>query len=152
VRAVVQRVAQARVEVESEVTGQIQRGLVAFVGVAEGDTEADLTYVVNKVVALRVFPDAEGKMRHALADVGGGLLVVSQFTLFGDVRRGNRPSFDGAMEPGAAEAMYDRFVAEARRALPGRLPVETGRFRAEMRVVVENDGPVTILIDSRPRP
>jgi D-aminoacyl-tRNA deacylase len=146
VRAVVQRARKARVEVGGEVTGAIDRGLVAFVGAAEGDGDADLAYVVNKVVALRVFPDDEGKMRHALADVGGGLLVVSQFTLFGDVRRGNRPSFDGAMEPAAAERLYDRFVAEAR----GRgVTVATGKFRADMTVHVENDGPVTILIDSR---
>lgn len=145
-RAVVQRARRARVEVLGEVTGAIERGLVAFVGAAEGDGDADLAYVVNKVVALRVFPDDEGKMRHALADVGGGLLVVSQFTLFGDVRRGNRPSFDGAMEPAAAERLYDRFVAEAR----GRgVTVATGKFRADMTVHVENDGPVTILIDSR---
>ena len=145
-RAVVQRARRARVEVKGEITGAIERGLVAFVGAAEGDGDADLAYVVNKVVALRVFPDDEGKMRHALADVGGGLLVVSQFTLFGDVRRGNRPSFDGAMEPAAAERLYDRFVAEAR----GRgVTVATGRFRADMTVHVENDGPVTILIDSR---
>jgi len=147
-RAVVQRVRRARVEVAGEVTGAVERGLVAFVGAAADDGDADLAYVVNKVVALRVFPDAEGKMRHAVADVGGGLLVVSQFTLLGDVRRGNRPSFDGAMEPGAAAQMVDRFVAEAR----GRgIPVETGRFGAHMTVHVENDGPVTILVDSRSR-
>jgi D-aminoacyl-tRNA deacylase len=146
VRAVVQRVKRARVEVAGAVTGAIERGLVAFVGAAEGDGDADLVYTVNKVVALRVFPDAEGKMRLALADVGGALLVVSQFTLFGDVRRGNRPGFDGAMEPVGAERLYDRFVAEAR-ARGAR--VETGRFRADMTVHVENDGPVTILVDSR---
>jgi D-aminoacyl-tRNA deacylase len=146
VRAVVQRARQARVEVGGEITGAIERGLVAFVGAAEGDGDADLAYVVNKVVSLRVFPDAEGKMRLALADVGGSLLVVSQFTLFGDVRRGNRPSFDGALEPAAAEAMYERFVAEAR---ARGVRVETGRFRADMTVFVENDGPVTILVDSR---
>ena len=145
-RAVVQRARRARVEVGGEITGAIERGLVAFVGAAEGDGDADLAYLVNKVVGLRVFPDEEGKMRRALADVGGGLLVISQFTLFGDVRRGNRPSFDGAMEPKEAERMYERFVAEAR---ARGLPVETGRFRAEMTVHVENDGPVTILIDSR---
>jgi D-tyrosyl-tRNA(Tyr) deacylase len=145
-RAVVQRVRRARVEVAGEVTGAIERGLVSFVGAAEGDGDADLAYVVNKVVALRVFPDDEGKMRHALGDVGGSLLVVSQFTLFGDVRRGNRPSFDGAMEPVGAEALYDRFVAEAR---ARGVTVATGRFRADMTVHVENDGPVTILVDSR---
>lgn len=145
-RAVVQRVHRARVEVGGEVVGAIERGLVAFVGAADGDGDADLAYVVNKVVSLRVFPDAEGKMRLALGDVGGALLAVSQFTLFGDVRRGNRPSFDGALEPVAAERMYDRFVAEAR---ARGVRVETGRFRADMTVHAENDGPVTILVDSR---
>jgi len=145
-RAVVQRARRARVEVGSEITGAIERGLVAFVGAAEGDTEVDLSYVVNKVVSLRVFPDEAGKMRHALTDIGAELLVVSQFTVFGDVRRGNRPSFDGAMEPVEDERMYERFVAEAR----GRgVRVATGRFRADMTVYVENDGPVTILIDSK---
>ena len=142
----VQRARRARVEVGGEITGAIERGLCAFVGAAAGDGDADLAYVVNKVVALRVFSDDDGKMKLALADVGGALLVVSQFTLFGDVRRGNRPSFDGAMEPVAAEAMYDRFVAEAR---ARGVPVETGRFRADLRVFVENDGPVTILVDSQ---
>ena len=142
----VQRARRARVEVGGEITGAIERGLVAFVGAGGGDADADLAYVVNKVVSLRVFPDDDGKMKLSLADVGGALLVVSQFTLFGDVRRGNRPSFDGAMEPGEAEKMCERFVAEAR---ARGVPVETGRFRAEMSVFVENDGPVTILIDSR---
>jgi D-tyrosyl-tRNA(Tyr) deacylase len=146
VRAVVQRALSARVEVEGEVVGRIERGLVAFVGAAEDDTQADLDYTVGKIVGLRVFPDERGRMMRALADVGGGLLVISQFTVFGDVRRGLRPSFDGAMEPVAAEALYDRFVAAARAT---GVPVQTGRFRADMRVFVENDGPVTILIDSR---
>lgn len=145
-RAVVQRVHRARVEVEGVVTGAIERGLVAFVGAAAGDTDADLAYLVNKVVSLRVFRDEEGKMRKALSDVGGGLLAVPQFTLFGDVRRGNRPSFDGAMEPVTAEAMFDRFVQEAR---SRGVPVATGRFGAHMDVFVENDGPVTILVDSK---
>ncbi len=145
-RAVVQRAKRARVEVAGEVTGAIEHGLVAFVGAGEGDTQADLDYVVNKVVSLRVFPDAEGKMRHALAEAGGALLVVSQFTLFGDVRRGNRPGFDGAMEPVEAEQLYERFVGAAR---ARGVTVATGRFRADMMVHVENDGPVTILIDSK---
>ncbi|MFO0763066.1 MAG: D-aminoacyl-tRNA deacylase [Byssovorax sp.] len=145
-RAVVQRAKRARVEVGGEVTGAIEKGLVAFVGAAEGDTQADLDYVVNKVVSLRVFPDAEGKMRHAVSEAGGALLVVSQFTLFGDVRRGNRPGFDGAMEPVMAEQMYDRFVEAAR---ARGVTVATGKFRADMTVFVENDGPVTILIDSK---
>ncbi|KYF54948.1 D-tyrosyl-tRNA(Tyr) deacylase, partial [Sorangium cellulosum] len=110
------------------------------------DDDADADHVANKVAGLRVFSDDAGKMSRALADVRGGVLAISQFTLFGDVRRGLRPSFDGAMEPVRAEALYERFVA----ALRARgLEVATGRFRADMRVFVENDGPVTILIDSK---
>jgi D-tyrosyl-tRNA(Tyr) deacylase len=146
VRAVVQRAKQARVEVAGEVTGAIERGLVAFVGAETGDTDADLAYTVNKVVGLRVFADEAGKMNRSLAEAGGGLLVVSQFTVFGDVRRGLRPAFDGAMEPVLAERFYDRFVEAAR---ARGVQVATGRFRADMAVFVENDGPVTILIDSR---
>jgi D-tyrosyl-tRNA(Tyr) deacylase len=145
-RAVVQRVRSARVRVDGEIVGEIGLGLVAFVGAAEGDVDRDLAYVVNKVVGLRVFPDEAGKMTRALSDVGGELLAISQFTVFGDVRRGLRPSFDGAMEPTLAERCYERFVEEAR----GRgVRVATGRFRAQMAVSVENDGPVTILVDSR---
>ncbi|MGK3959761.1 D-aminoacyl-tRNA deacylase [Sorangium sp. So ce118] len=144
-RAVVQRALAARVEVEGQVVGAIERGLVAFVGAARDDDEADADHVANKIAGLRVFSDDAGKMSRALADVRGAVLAISQFTLFGDVRRGLRPSFDGAMEPVRAEALYDRFVA----ALRARgLEVATGRFRADMRVFVENDGPVTILIDS----
>jgi D-aminoacyl-tRNA deacylase len=146
VRVVVQRALRAHVEVEGEVIGRIERGLVAFVGAAEGDAQADLDYAVNKTVNLRVFPDERGRMMRSLADMGGGLLVISQFTVFGDVRRGLRPSFDGALEPIAAEALYEQFVAAARAT---GVPVATGRFRADMRVHVENDGPITILIDSR---
>jgi D-tyrosyl-tRNA(Tyr) deacylase len=145
-RAVVQRARRARVEVAGEVTGRIERGLVAFVGAARGDTDADLAYTVNKVVGLRVFPDDAGRMSRSLADIGGGLLVVSQFTLFGDVRRGLRPGFDDAMEPASAEQMVERFVDAAR---ARGVRVETGRFRADMDVFVENEGPVTILVDSR---
>ena len=141
-----QRARRARVEVGGEITGAIDHGLVAFVGAGVGDTEADVAYLVNKVTSLRVFPDAEGKMRHAVAETSGGLLVVSQFTLFGDVRAGNRPSFVGAMEPVEAERLYDLFVAQAR---AKGVVVATGRFRADMTVHVENDGPVTILIDSK---
>ncbi|WP_437808894.1 D-aminoacyl-tRNA deacylase [Sorangium sp. So ce1078] len=145
-RAVVQRALAARVEVEGQVVGAIERGLVAFVGAAKDDDEADADHVANKIAGLRVFSDEAGKMSRALADVRGGVLAISQFTLFGDVRRGLRPSFDGAMEPVRAEALYERFVA----ALRARgLEVATGRFRADMRVFVENDGPVTILIDSK---
>ncbi|XXY52969.1 D-aminoacyl-tRNA deacylase [Sorangium sp. So ce269] len=141
-----QRALAARVEVEGQVVGAIERGLVAFVGAARDDDDADADHVANKIAGLRVFSDDAGKMSRALADVRGGVLAISQFTLFGDVRRGLRPSFDGAMEPVRAEALYDRFVA----ALRARgLEVATGRFRADMRVFVENDGPVTILIDSK---
>lgn len=145
-RAVVQRALAARVEVEGQVVGAIERGLVAFVGAAKDDDEADADHIANKIAGLRVFSDEAGKMSRALAEVRGGVLAISQFTLFGDVRRGLRPSFDGAMEPVRAEALYERLVA----ALRARgLEVATGRFRADMRVFVENDGPVTILIDSK---
>ncbi|AUX46177.1 D-tyrosyl-tRNA(Tyr) deacylase [Sorangium cellulosum] len=145
-RAVVQRALAARVEVEGQVVGAIEHGLVAFVGAAKDDDDADADHIANKIAGLRVFSDDAGKMSRALADVRGGVLAISQFTLFGDVRRGLRPSFDGAMEPARAEALYDRVVA----ALRARgLEVATGRFRADMRVFVENDGPVTILLDSK---
>ncbi|HEY4116197.1 MAG TPA: D-aminoacyl-tRNA deacylase [Byssovorax sp.] len=145
-RAVVQRARSARVEVAGQITGAIERGLVAFVAAGKDDVDADVAYLAAKVTALRVFSDDTGRMSRALADVGGGLLVVSQFTLYGDVRRGNRPGFDAAMEPARAEQLYEAFLAEARRKVTR---VETGRFRADMRVFVENDGPVTILLDSR---
>jgi D-tyrosyl-tRNA(Tyr) deacylase len=132
--------------VDGEVVGAIGTGLAVFVGAARGDAEADVAYVVNKVVGLRVFPDDAGKMTRALSDVGGEILAISQFTLFGDVRRGLRPSFDEAMEPVEAERYYERFVSEAR---ARGVRVETGRFRAMLTVELENDGPVTILIDSR---
>ena len=145
-RAVVQRVRAARVEVAGAVVGAIDRGLVAFVGAARGDSERDGAYLVDKLVTLRVFPDEAGKMSLALAEVAGALLVVSQFTLVGDVRRGRRPSFDDALAPELAAALLDGVVAGAR---ARGVPVATGRFGADMRVVVDNDGPVTILVDSR---
>ena len=145
-RAVVQRVQAARVEVAGEVVGSIGPGLCCFVGAAEGDEERDLVYVADKVVGLRVFTDEAGKMNRSVIDVGGSVLAVSQFTLFGDVRRGRRPSFDGAMTPAEAERAYSRIVTLLRER---GVPVECGRFAADMRVVVDNDGPVTILIDSR---
>lgn len=144
-RAVVQRVTSARVEVADEIVGRIERGLVAFVGIGKGDTEAEAVYLVDKIVGLRVFEDEKGKMNLALGDVAGGLLVVSQFTLYGAVRRGRRPGFDDAMPPERAEPLYDRLVALARARHPH---VETGRFRADMRVLVDNAGPVTILLDT----
>jgi D-aminoacyl-tRNA deacylase len=128
------------------VIGSIGPGLVAFVGAERGDEPNDVEYVVSKIVGLRVFKDDAGKMSKSILDHGGKLLAISQFTVFGDVRRGLRPSFDSAMEPTAAEALYDLFVRSAR---ARSLVVETGRFRADMQVDVANDGPVTILIDSK---
>ncbi len=147
-RAVVQRVTDARVEVGGEVVGAIARGLLAYVGFGRGDTDADRAWVLAKVVGARVFEDDAGKMSLSMADVGGALLLVSQFTLYGDMSRGRRPSFQDAMPPDLAEAAYAAAVAEAR-ALGVR--VETGRFRADMKVRATNDGPVTLWIDSADR-
>jgi len=144
-RAVVQRVRRAEVEVAGAVVGRIGIGLVVFLGVGRQDQERDATFLADKIAGLRVFTDASGKMTHALADVGGALLVVSQFTLYGDVRRGRRPSFDGAMLPEPAERLYETFVARARDRVR---EVATGRFGADMRVSVENDGPVTLIVES----
>ncbi len=147
-RAVVQRVSSARVEVDETLVGAIDRGLLAYVGFGRDDTHADRAWVLSKIVGMRVFPDDAGKMSRSVGDVGGALLLVSQFTLYGDLRRGRRPSFDEAMAPDQAEASYDAAVREAR-AMGVR--VETGRFRADMRVTSVNEGPVTILIDSAVR-
>lgn len=145
-RAVVQRVGWAKVEVGGEVVGAIDRGLLIYLGVGKGDADADRAYVLGKVLGLRVFEDEQGKMNRDVGQVGGALLVVSQFTLYGDVRRGRRPSFDDAMPPTEAERTYEAFVRDARAA---GTKVETGRFRAMMRVSCANEGPVTIWIDSR---
>jgi D-tyrosyl-tRNA(Tyr) deacylase len=145
-RAVLQRVTRARVTVEGETAGEIGAGLVVLLGVARDDTEADCDYLVEKTVTLRVFDDAEGRMDLSVEDAGGALLVVSQFTLYGDARRGRRPSWFDAAPPERAEALYERFVAVARRRLAR---VETGSFRRMMQVELVNDGPVTILLDSR---
>jgi D-tyrosyl-tRNA(Tyr) deacylase len=147
-RAVVQRVTAARVEVGGETVGRIERGFVIFLGIGKDDGPADVEYVADKVLGLRVFADENGKMNRALADVDGGLLVISQFTLFGDTSRGRRPSFADAMAPDRAEKLYEDFVATCRRRSNR---VETGRFGADMRVVVDNDGPVTLLLDSAGR-
>lgn len=145
-RAVVQRCRAASVRVSGELVGAIEEGLVAFVGVGEEDGDADADYVAHKLVRLRVFQDEAGKMARSLLDTGFSLLAVSQFTLFGDVRRGNRPGFDAAMRPEEAHRLFERVVDRARVA---GVRVETGRFGADMRVSVENDGPVTILVDSK---
>ena len=143
-RAVVQRVAWAKVEVAGDVVGEINRGLLVYLGFKKGDGDADQNYVLGKILGLRIFENDERKMDKHVLEVGGGLLVVSQFTLYGDVRRGRRPSFDEAMPPEEAERAYERFLALARIAMP----VESGRFRADMKVSSANDGPVTIWIDS----
>jgi len=145
-RAVVQRVDSAKVEVDGAVVGQIERGLLVYLGAGKGDADADRAYVLSKVLGLRIFENDEGKMDKSVVDVGGALLVVSQFTLYGDVKKGRRPSFDGAMPPAEAEAAYDAFVREAK---AQGIRVETGKFRAMMKVSSINDGPVTIWIDSK---
>ena len=143
-RAVVQRVTSAKVEVDGEITGAIDAGLLVYLGAGKGDTDADRAYMLSKILGLRIFENEAGKMDKSVVDVGGALLVVSQFTLYGDVRRGRRPSFDDAMPPEDAERAYDAFVREAR----AQIEVATGRFRADMRVRSINAGPVTIWIDS----
>lgn len=147
-RAVVQRVSSARVEVGGDLVGAIDRGLLVYVGFGRGDRDDDRSWVLSKIVGLRVFEDDAGKMSRSLADVGGAILLVSQFTLYGDLRRGRRPSFDEAMPPDQAQIAYDAVVREA--GATGT-QVETGRFGAQMRVVSVNDGPVTIWIDSAVR-
>ncbi len=144
-RAVVQRVSRAKVTVDREITGEIGHGILLLLGCGRDDTEDDLQYVLDKTLNLRIFRDEEDKMNLSLLDVEGSLLVVSQFTLYGDTRKGRRPSYYYAMEPESASAMVDRFVDEAK---ARGVHVETGRFGAMMDVELLNDGPVTLLIDS----
>ncbi len=144
-RAVVQRVSRAEVRVEGRVAGAIGRGLLVLLGVAGGDAEADARFLADKVAQLRIFEDPAGKMNLAVGEVEGGVLVVSQFTLLGDARKGNRPSFGAAAPPEEASSLYERFCAML--AEKG-LPVARGVFRAHMDVELVNDGPVTILLDS----
>ena len=146
-RAVVQRVTRAQVTVADRITGQIDRGLLVLLGAGAGDTDADLAYIVDKVANLRIFADDARKMNRSVLDVGGGVLVVSQFTLFGDARQGRRPAFTSALEPVAARALYDRALDALRSA--GVTRVEAGEFGADMAVELVNDGPVTILLESR---
>lgn len=145
-RAVVQRVRESAVMVDGEPVGRIGAGLMVLLGVADDDGEADAEFLVEKVVHLRIFEDDNGKMNRSVLDVGGALLVVSQFTLLGDCRKGRRPSFVHAAPPEKAEALYEYFVSKAR---AHGLPVETGRFRAMMDVSLVNNGPVTLLLESR---
>jgi len=145
-RACVQRVTQAAVTIAGEEVGRIARGLVVLLGVAGEDTEADVLQLADKIAGLRIFNDEAGKMNLALADVGGQMLVVSQFTLLGDCSRGRRPSFVAAALPELAERLYEAFVAKVRAA---GIEVATGRFRADMQVSLVNDGPVTLLLDTK---
>jgi D-tyrosyl-tRNA(Tyr) deacylase len=144
-RAVVQRVSRAQVAVDGEVVGDIGRGLLVLLGVTHTDDEADADYLAGKIAGLRVFEDENGKMNLDTAAVSGGILVVSQFTLYGDVRRGKRPSFDAAAQPERARQLYEYFVERIRDV---GLPCQTGRFQEMMQVELVNDGPVTILLDS----
>jgi D-tyrosyl-tRNA(Tyr) deacylase len=144
-RAVVQRVSRAQVSVNGEITGQISLGLLVLLGVGRDDTEPDATYLSEKIAGLRVFEDAQGKMNRSLHEAGGSVLAVSQFTLYGDVRRGKRPSFDAAAPPEKARQLYEFFVQQIRAA---GLRCETGRFQEMMQVELVNQGPVTILLDS----
>ena len=144
-RAVVQRVSRAQVTVNGEIAGRIGLGLLVLLGVGRDDGEADATYLAEKIAGLRVFEDAEGKMNRSVQEVGGSVLAVSQFTLYGDVRRGKRPSFDGAAPPEKARRLYEFFVEQIRAA---GLRCETGRFQEMMQVELVNEGPVTILLDS----
>jgi D-tyrosyl-tRNA(Tyr) deacylase len=146
-RAVVQRVSRASVTVATRTTGAIERGLLVLLGAGTGDGATDLQYIVDKVVNLRIFPDDAGKMNRSVLDIGGGVLVVSQFTLYGDARQGRRPAFIAALEPAAARALYEQALVAIRAA--GVATVEAGEFAADMQVELVNDGPVTILLDSR---
>jgi len=145
-RAVVQRVTRASVTVEQEITGEIGQGLLVLLGVAEDDAESDADYLADKIAGLRIFEDEAGKMNLSVVDSGGAVLAVSQFTLYGDVRRGRRPSFDAAARPERARELYEYFVGRIRAA---GLRCETGRFQAMMEVELVNSGPVTILLDSK---
>lgn len=144
-RAVIQRVQHARVEVEGAVVGAIEQGLVVFLGISRLDTESDAGYLVDKIANLRVFPDSTGKMNLSVRDIQGSLLIVSQFTLYGDCAKGRRPSFDSAAPPEQARRLYDYFVAQLR---VTDLTVATGVFQASMEVTLQNSGPVTIICDS----
>ena len=145
-RAVIQRVSRVKVTVNGAITGQIERGLLVLLGVGSEDTRADADYLAEKTIGLRIFEDADGKMNRSVVDIAGAVLAVSQFTLYGDVRRGKRPSFDAAAPPQQARELYEYFVEKVRAA---GMRCETGRFQEMMQVELVNEGPVTILIDSK---
>ncbi|MDR1619043.1 MAG: D-tyrosyl-tRNA(Tyr) deacylase [Clostridiales bacterium] len=144
-RAVVQCVKKAGVTVDNELIGSIEEGVLLFLGIEEGDTEEDLRYICDKTINLRVFEDDEGKLNRSVADINGGILLVSQFTLCGDARKGRRPSYIKAARPETALPLYEKAIA----LLGGRVRVATGKFQAKMEVTLINDGPVTILLDSK---
>ncbi|MDD6484521.1 MAG: D-aminoacyl-tRNA deacylase [Clostridiales bacterium] len=145
-RAVIQRIERAAVSVSGETVGSVKKGLLIFLGVGKGDDEQDIKYIADKALALRIFEDEDGKMNLSVTDIGGELLVISQFTLYGDCRKGRRPSFDFAMPPKDANIMYERFVEYIKKS---GLKTETGIFGADMQVELVNDGPVTINLDSK---
>jgi len=144
-RAVVQRVSRASVTVAEQITGQIDRGLVVLLGIKQGDSSSDVSWLAEKIVNLRIFDDQQGKMNLSLADIAGEMLIISQFTLFGDCRKGRRPGFSSAAQPDLAEPLYRQFIESV-----GQLGIQTaaGIFRAEMALELINDGPVTLLLDS----
>jgi D-aminoacyl-tRNA deacylase len=146
-KAVIQRVTRASVAVEGKNVGQIRAGLLVLLGVAKGDTDSDVAYLVEKIPALRIFNDEAGKMNRSLAELGGGILAISQFTLLGDTRKGRRPGFDQAADPANARRLYEQFVESLRKSTD--LTIETGIFGAHMKVDLVNDGPVTFILDSR---
>ncbi|OGP67523.1 MAG: D-tyrosyl-tRNA(Tyr) deacylase [Deltaproteobacteria bacterium RBG_13_47_9] len=145
-RAVVQRVKSAEVYVEGRVSGKIRNGLLVLVGVAKGDGESDVSYMVSKLPELRIFEDSSGKFNLSLKETGGAMLIVSQFTLLGECKKGRRPSFTEAEDPAAAKTLYDRLI---RKMKEQEIPVQTGEFQAKMEVHLINDGPVTLLLDSK---
>ena len=145
-RAVIQRVDEARVTVDETVVGEISRGLLVFLGIETDDSEADLTFLKRKILNLRIFPDSDGKMNLSLADTGGEVLLVSQFTLYADCRKGNRPSFIRAAPPDRADQLYQELIQQLHSA---GVAVESGQFQAMMKVDLVNDGPVTLIVDSK---
>ena len=146
-KAVIQRVTRAWVKVDGKIVGQIRTGLVILLGVAKGDTEKDVTYLCEKIPALRIFNDEQGKMNRSLAEIAGGVLAISQFTLMGDTRKGRRPGFDQAADPETARRLYEQFVAQLREGTD--LAIETGTFGANMEIELVNNGPVTFVLDSK---
>lgn len=143
-RAIVQRVTRASVTIDGAIHGAIENGVLVYLGIGKGDGDTQRAWMLDKILGLRIFADDEGKMNKSVLDIGGSLLVISQFTLYGDTKKGRRPGFDAAMPPAEAEAIYDVFVKEAK----ARIPTQTGRFGADMKVESLNDGPVTFIIET----